>query len=631
MEIEYKWLFIIIFFSILVCVYYIVKYNNENIDQDHIYEYIVIGSGPAGLQAGYYLDKYRKDYIILEKASSSGDFFKKYPIHRKLISVNKVNTGSTDKEFNLRHDWNSLLSDDERLLFKEYTKEFYPHADCMVKYLNDYQRKNKIKVAFNQTVIKINKEGDLFKIETESKTLKGKKVIMAAGLMKSNMSFIPPPNSPECLSYKDLTSDKSMFLNKNVCIIGSGNSAFETANYLTDTAAVIQVFTKGGINHAWDTHYPGHLRAINNDFLDVYNLKTQHAVNSIDDTDKIVVFKEGKKYLVVTDEDLDKYGKIDMEDHISGENIDQHPEGGFDYVIDCTGFKIDTTIFGNIKPENNGKVPYIKGNFESKNIDNLFFAGVLSQEISYKYGSAAFIHGFRYLISSMIKIETGNLDIMYINSTKDLHKKLIHRMNTTSALYQMFNCLCDVIVFDKNQIIYIKEVTQRYALKYYVEKYKKVVLFSLKYGETFKQGEGYIENKQGFSVTNKKIETDYNAGLKESAHLSHFIHPVFDVYYRGKHVEEFHLAEHLVAEFKLPGVHIEPLRDFLENIKDIEYKKTTCTKNQKTILDEKSMFGETVNAYFSYDKINSLNTQELKELTTKMNKLEEKVMYGTLS
>ena len=66
MEIEYKWLFIIIFFSILVCVYYIAKYNNENIDQDHIYEYIVIGSGPAGLQAGYYLDKYRKDYIILE-------------------------------------------------------------------------------------------------------------------------------------------------------------------------------------------------------------------------------------------------------------------------------------------------------------------------------------------------------------------------------------------------------------------------------------------------------------------------------------------------------------------------------------------------------------------------------------
>ena len=370
------------------------------------------------------------------------------------------------------------------------------------------------------------------------------------------------------------------------------------------------------------------MRAINNDFLDVYNLKTQHAVNSIDDTDKIVVFKEGKKYLVVTDEDLDKYGKIDMEDHISGENIDQHPEGGFDYVIDCTGFKIDATIFGNIKPQHNGKVPYVKGNFESKNIDNLFFAGVLSQEISYKYGSAAFIHGFRYLISSMIKIETGNLDIMYINSTKDLHKKLIHRMNTTSALYQMFNCLCDVIVFDKDQIIYIKEVTQRYALKHYVEKYKKVVLFSLKYGETFKQGEGYVVNKQGFSITNKKIETDYNAGLKESAHLSHFIHPVFDVYYRGKHIEEFHLAEHLVAEFKLPGVHIEPLREFLENVKHKKQRKDHC-KREKTIKEKNRELDEIVKQYLMGKNINTLEKKELEELTTKINKLEE-VMYGTL-
>ena len=89
------------------------------------------------------------------------------------------------------------------------------------------------------------------------------------------------------------------------------------------------------------------------------------------------------------------------------------------------------------------------------------------------------------------------------------------------------------------------------------------------------------------------------------------------------------MAEHLVAEFKLPGVHIEPLREFLENIKDIEHKKTTCIKNQKTILDENRLFDETVNAYFSYDKINNLSTQELKKLTTKMNKLEE-VMYGTL-
>lgn len=557
---------VVVIISIVILNVYSKKKDGTTIKPDHIYEYVIIGSGPAGLQAGYFLEKYKKDYIILEKTNTSGDFFKKYPIHRKLISINKVHTGSNNKDFNLRHDWNSLLSDDDSLLFKHYTKEFYPHADYMVKYLNDYQEKQKIKVAFNQNVIKIDKENDMFKVKTNDITIKCKKVIVASGLMKNNVGFEVPENSPECLNYKDLTIDKTMFINKNVCILGSGNSAFETANYLTDTAAVIQVFTKGGINHAWDTHYPGHLRAVNNDFLDVYNLKSQHAVNSIDNDDKIVVYKDNNKYFVVTDEDVDSNGKVDMEDHIPGENIDQHPEGGFDYVIDCTGFKIDTTIFGNIIPIHNGKVPYIKGNFESENVENLYFAGVLSQEISYKYGSAAFIHGFRYLVSSMIKIETKNLDITRIETIEELHKKLVYRMNATSALYQMFNCLCDVIIFDKNEIIYIEEVTIRYAQREYIEKYKKVIVFSLNYGEVFDVNKEYNQT-QGFGKVNNPIGIEYNAGLKESAHLSEFIHPVFDLYYKSVPKYKYHLAEHLVAEFRLPGVHIEPLLEFLEKVK----------------------------------------------------------------
>ena len=548
----------VVIITIAVILYVYRKMNNgTTITPDHTYEYIVIGSGPAGLQAGYFLEKYKKDYIILEKASTSGEFFKKYPIHRKLISINKVHTGSDIKEFNLRHDWNSLLSDDDSLLFKHYTEEFYPHADYMVKYLNDYQEKQKIKVAFDQNVIQIEKENDMFNVKTKNVTIKCKKVIIASGLMINNTGFIPPINSPECLNYRDLTRDKTRFINKNVCIVGSGNSAFETANYLTDTAAVIQVFTKGDINHAWDTHYPGHLRAVNNDFLDVYNLKTQHAVNSIDDNDKIVVYKDNGKYFVVTEEDVDSNGNIDIEDHIPGENIDQHPEGGFDFVIDCTGFKIDISLFGNISPRHNGKVPYIKGNFESENIENLYFAGVLSQEISYKYGSAAFIHGFRYLVSSMIKIETNNLDISRIETIDELHKKLVYRMNTTSALYQMFNCLCDVILFDKDEIIYIEEITIRYAKAHYIGKYKKVIIFSLNYKDTFDENNKY-------QPTYTTIP--FNAGLKETAHLSEFIHPVFNLYYKNVHKYTYHLAEHLVAEFRLQGVHIEPLLEFLKKV-----------------------------------------------------------------
>ena len=61
-------------------------------------------------------------------------------------------------------------------------------------------------------------------------------------------------------------------------IIGKGNSAFETADNLTEHAAVIHVAGPRSINFAWRTHFIGHLRAVNNNFLDTYQLKTQNMV-----------------------------------------------------------------------------------------------------------------------------------------------------------------------------------------------------------------------------------------------------------------------------------------------------------------------------------------------------------------
>lgn len=45
-----------------------------------------------------------------------------------------LTTGSTNKEFSFRHDWNSLISDDESLQMKHYTKDYFPHADVYVSF-----------------------------------------------------------------------------------------------------------------------------------------------------------------------------------------------------------------------------------------------------------------------------------------------------------------------------------------------------------------------------------------------------------------------------------------------------------------------------------------------------------------
>jgi len=112
-----------------------------------------------------------------------------------------------------------------------------------------------------------------------------------------------------------------------VLVIGKGNSAFETAENLIETAAVIHVAGPSSLRLAWKTHYVGHLRAVNNNFLDTYQLKSQNAI--LDGTVR---------------------------------SIEAHPEGGFrvhfaftradelvkelryDRVISCTGFRFDDSI-----------------------------------------------------------------------------------------------------------------------------------------------------------------------------------------------------------------------------------------------------------------------------------------------
>ena len=96
-------------------------------------DYLVIGAGPAGLQLDYFLQQAGRDYLILEAGDAPGTFFRTFPRHRSLISVNKPHTGESDPERNLRMDWNLLPSDDPRLLFTNYSERYFPAADDLVR------------------------------------------------------------------------------------------------------------------------------------------------------------------------------------------------------------------------------------------------------------------------------------------------------------------------------------------------------------------------------------------------------------------------------------------------------------------------------------------------------------------
>ena len=235
-------------------------------------EYLVIGAGPAGLQLGHFLERAGRDYLILEAGDAPGTFFKTFPRHGRLISINKRHTGWDDPELNLRVDWNSLLSEQGHPPFTGYTPRYFPAADDMVRYLANFAEAHRLRVRYGVHVSRISR-GDRFIVRDRSGlAYHAERLIVATGVSQPYIPSIPGIESAEL--YSTVSVDPRDFTGQRVLVIGKGNSAFETADNLVETAAVIHVAGPSSIRMAWRSHYVGHLRAVNNNLLDTYQLKS---------------------------------------------------------------------------------------------------------------------------------------------------------------------------------------------------------------------------------------------------------------------------------------------------------------------------------------------------------------------
>ena len=244
-------------------------------------ENIIIGAGPAGIQLGYFFEKNSIDYIILERNSCAGSFFEKYPHSKNLISINKKYTGNDNKDFNLRHDWNSLLND-ENFLFKNYSDSFYPKSENLFNYLNDFSKKFNLKIQFNTNVISVYKKKNIYYIKTDNNIYKTNKLIIATGLSLPSIPKCPiiANNHKNIKHYSEFEKDffckkenLEKFINKTVYIIGSGKSSLELGNILNEYTS--NIFIAGKPRElSIISHYVGDVRTIYLPFYETFFLKT---------------------------------------------------------------------------------------------------------------------------------------------------------------------------------------------------------------------------------------------------------------------------------------------------------------------------------------------------------------------
>ena len=344
--------------------------------------------------------------------------------------------------------------------------------------------------------------------------------------------------------YTEVSVNPEDFINQKVLIIGKGNSGFETADALVDTTAQIHLASPNPIKMAWETKYVGNLRAVNNNILDTYQLKSQNVI--IDATiDNIK--RENDKFVVSFNY---THAHQEKEDLI------------YDRVIVCTGWRFDASIFDeNCKPKLtiNNRFPEQTSEWESTNIKDLYFAGVLMHMRDFKKKQSGFIHGFRHNIRALYhileqKYQNKDLPSQNISLTPEkIVDAIIKRVNVSAGLWQQTGFLCDVIVVSNEDKYaqYYQELPTDYVHDRELGKSNHYNTITLEFGlDIFKA------NKNPFAI--ERVHKENIEAASESA----FVHPIIRRFSQGKLVAEHHVIEDLASEW-LEDVHIQPLLNFI--------------------------------------------------------------------
>ncbi|CAD5126214.1 DgyrCDS14383 [Dimorphilus gyrociliatus] len=562
------------------------------------HDYIIVGAGPSGLQMGSFLEDKKRDYVILERGNSSGTFFKTFPRHNTLISINKRFTGKTNKEFNFRHDWNSLISNDEALLFKEYSKDFFPDKGDYLQYLSDFEKKLGLNTRFNTNIISSRKidNGTIELTDEKEVTFLCKYLIVATGIFKPLK--VPFNGSEYVTFYDDMILDPHYYEGKNVLILGKGNTANEVATSLFPYANVVHMGSRSRVKLSWSTHYVGDLRAINNNILDNYQLKALDGIFEVD-VRELSIFKRDDGRFMLEDPLL----KVNVKD----DNFSFRDP--YDVIISCLGWIWDETpwVGLNLKKHRDQKLqkfPKINDMYEAVDNSNIYFTGVLTHSLDFKKSAGGFIHGYRYTTRALHRLlEWKNHGVVWPHQPAEPFNQLVpwivKRVNEASAPYQMFQVLGDVIVINEKEETF--EAYEEYPLTSLDE-------FEIRTGRNvtsvivvvFEYGDGFSGEE------NDPFKYDRSAGSPEEAHLSNFLHPLLYYYKKLPTKSEMimtkqpgnlklpkpdrlhHVLEDFLTNFDTRYSHIVPLRRFVEHVlsKDLRsFSEEDCIQEAFTGLN----------------------------------------------
>jgi thioredoxin reductase len=351
------------------------------------YGVVVVGSGPGGLQASYYLSRQGIEHAVISADPAPGGMFRQWPFFQRLLSWTKPHARHAhDTRAYERYDFNSLvaLEPQNRAVMPglmDGSSEFPSRAE-MEAGLVEFVRRTGLRVRYDTPWQGTTREGDHYVLHTPAGDYRTRVPLFTVGVAEPRTPD-EIPGIEHAAHYAD-TREASSYAGKRLFIVGKANSGFELASGLLQWASPIILASPRPAQLSVNLHSLGGVRA---------------------------------RY-VQPWEDAELGGGVFILD-AAIERLEKHPDGiavhtrradtaepfvaVVDEVIAATGFRAPLLDLPELGVSTFGRsgLPAMTNSYESVSAPGVFFAGTISQGVSglKKYGipaNSGAVHGHRY-------------------------------------------------------------------------------------------------------------------------------------------------------------------------------------------------------------------------------------------
>jgi len=202
--------------------------EDDNVVERH--EAIVVGAGSAGLAAAFALGKRGFETIVIEASNAVGARWRTRYDELRLNS------------------WRPMSKLQGKGMSRSCGR--HPSRDDVVAYLDDFANRHRIRVHVNTALVRVQRSGALWRLETSTHPLLARYLVIATGWDAVPVSPQWPGRdtfTPELIHSSEFRSART-YRDRDVLVVGAGNSGIDIAGHLVRAGARVTVSMRSAPN-----------------------------------------------------------------------------------------------------------------------------------------------------------------------------------------------------------------------------------------------------------------------------------------------------------------------------------------------------------------------------------------------